>query len=106
MGYDWSNRKGDEGIKYITDRKTEETVDEEAEHPEETQSESISTVVNGFYKGENTIADIATVLQTEMPAIPVCYRTGVLFSNENIENVNNASASDIYFSIESYIYNN
>lgn len=62
-------------------------------------------VVNGFYEGKNTIADIATVLQTEMPFIPVCYRTGALFYNDNIENVNNSSASDIYFSIESYIIN-
>lgn len=83
-----------------------ETSTEETEQVTETQPASISTVVNGFYSGVNTIADIATVLQTEMPAIPICYRTGVLFLNENIENVNNSSASDIYFSIESYIYNN
>lgn len=62
-------------------------------------------VVNGFYSGKNTIADVASVLQTEMPFVPVCYRTGVLFFNDNIENVDNSSASDIYFSIESYIYN-
>ena len=63
-------------------------------------------VIKGFYEGNNTIADVASVLQTEMPLIPVCYRTGVLFSNDNIENVENSSADDIYFSIDSYIYNN
>lgn len=62
-------------------------------------------VVNGFYTGQNTITDIATVLQSEMPFIPLCYRTGALFYNDNIENVNNSSESDIYFSIESYNYN-
>ena len=61
-------------------------------------------VVNGFYTGQNTITDIATVLQSEMPFIPLCYRTGALFYNDNIENVNNSSESDIYFSIESYNY--
>lgn len=66
--------------------------------------DSVELVVNGFYSGENTIADVASVLQTEMPIIPVCYRTGVLFYNDNIENVNNSSVSDIYSSIESYIY--
>ena len=60
-------------------------------------------VVNGFYEGKNTITDVATVLQTEMPFIPICYRTGAIFYNDNIENVKNSSASDIYFSIESYI---
>ena len=60
------------------------------------------SVINGFYSGVNTITDVATALQTEMPMIPVCYRTGVLFCDENIENIKNSSASDIYFSIESY----
>ena len=59
-------------------------------------------LIEGFYSGKNTAADIASALQTEMPFIPVCYRTGVLFYNDNIENVNNSSVSDIYFSIESY----
>lgn len=59
-------------------------------------------VVSGFYEGRNTIADLVAVLQTEMPFIPVCYRTGALFCNDSIENINNPSASDIYFSIEEY----
>lgn len=62
-------------------------------------------VINGFYSGKNTVADIAMVLQDEMPFIPVCYRTGVLFCNDNIENITRSSESDVYFSIESYIIN-
>lgn len=69
-------------------------------------SKTISELVSGLYNGVNTAADLASVLQTEMPFIPVCYRTGVLFYNDNIENVFNSSVSDIYFSIESYIINN
>lgn len=70
------------------------------------QSLTAAQIVSGFYSGANTVNDIASVLQAEMPFIPVCYRTGVLFYNENIENVNNSSLSDIYFSIESYKYYN
>ena len=73
--------------------------------PEQASATS-AELIEGLYSGKNTVADIASVLQTEMPFIPVCYRTGVLFYNENIENVNNSSASDIYFSIESYKFNN
>ena len=62
-------------------------------------------VIEGFYQGQNTVADIASVLQTEMPFIPVCYRTGVLFCNDNIENIELYSESDIFFSIESYKIN-
>ncbi len=69
-------------------------------------SKTPGEVVSGFYNGENNITDIASVLQSEMPFIPICYRSGVLFYNDKIENVYGSSESDIYFSIESYIYNN
>lgn len=69
-------------------------------------SKTITELVSGLYTGANTVADLASVLQTEMPFIPVCYRTGVLFYNDNIENVTDSSVSDIYFSIGSYIINN
>ena len=62
-------------------------------------------VVKGFYNGKNTINDIAAVLQNDMPFVPVCYRTGVLFCNDNIENIKSYSANDIYSSIDSYIIN-
>ena len=62
-------------------------------------------IINGFYEGKNTVADVASVLLGEMPFVPLCYRTATLFYNDKIENVNTASKSDIYFSIDSYIYN-
>lgn len=72
----------------------------------EKPSATAAELIAGLYDGQNTVSDVASVLQTEMPLIPVCYRTGVLFYNDNIENVNNSSDSDIYFSIESYKFNN
>ena len=80
--------------------KEEETEKEETD-PKEKYTSSQS-VLNEFYNGNATVKDVAAVLQTEMPIVPICYRTGVLFYNENIENVKNASFSDIYFSIYSY----
>ncbi len=91
------------GIKTVT------AIEENEEPKNETESEVIVTddlscerVIKGFYSGENSINDVAVTLQSDMPIIPVCYRLGVLFCNENIENVKNSSLSDIYFSIESY----
>ncbi len=62
-------------------------------------------VLSEFYKGKTTVKDVASVLQTDMAIVPVCYRTGVLFYNQEISNVNNSSFSDIYFSIDSYLIN-
>ena len=63
------------GIKSATNTKVEGVAE---------QTASISDVVNGFYNGNTSILDIETTLQTEMPFIPICYRTGVLFCNEKI----------------------
>jgi len=84
----------------------EDTEANEKDETEETQdtAESLdcAKIIKGFYKGKNSINDVAVTLQSDMPIIPVCYRMGVLFSDENIEKVNIASLSDIYFSIQSY----
>lgn len=79
-----------------------EAPSETEQEQEEQQPASVTDVINGFYSGKNTITDVSNILQAEMPVIPVCYRTGVLFCNEKIENINNPSLSDIYFSIEGY----
>lgn len=86
------------GIKQAPD-----TAASEEEDGTEAAKFTSAEIVNGVYSGANTIADAAAVLQTELPIIPVCYRTGVLFYNDKIENVNNSSECDIYFSIDSYI---
>ena len=93
------------------DKDTDNSKDSDDDSKDQTDNQDTGSeenqcavVINGFYGGNNTIADVASVLQTQMPVIPVCYRTGALFYNDNIENINNPSASDIYFSIGSYIY--
>ncbi len=69
---------------------------------EEAQSNSFSQIMNKFYNEQASVVDVETVLQTDMPIIPICYRTGILFCNNNIKNISNSSKSDIYFSIEAY----
>lgn len=98
------------GVKNQTNHNGEHSTNAATEDTESPQdNEEIATaaqLIEGLYNGQNTISDVASVLQTEMPFIPICYRTGVLFYNDHIENVNNSSVSDIYFSIESYNFNN
>lgn len=69
----------------------------EAEKPAGT-----ADIINGFYGGTNTINDVAMILQTEMPIIPVCYRTGALFRNKGIGNAKGSSHDDVFYSIESF----
>ena len=81
---------------------TEGVEEGEEQKPQTTSSQ---TVLDEFYKGNATVKDVASVLQTEMDVVPLCFRTGVLFYNSNIQNVKNSSLDDIYFSIESYLSN-
>ena len=103
--------KKQEADTFVPQTATEQNVTEGGADTENGQevaevSATAAEIIERLYNGQNTISDVASILQTEMPFIPVCYRTGVLFYNDNIENVNNSSVSDIYFSIESYNFNN
>ncbi len=68
----------------------------------EPPSATAADIVNSFYTGKAEITDVVSALQTEMPIIPVCYRTGVLFFEDGITNVNGASQNDIFLNIHSY----
>ncbi len=60
---------------------------------------SSADIINSFYKGNAEITDVVSILQTEMPIIPVCYRLGVLFSKDSI-NMGSASQNDIFLNIK------
>lgn len=68
----------------------------------ETAPATVADIVNSFYLGKAEITDVVSVLQTEMPIIPVCYRTGVMFCDDNLKNVNGASQNDVFLNISSY----
>lgn len=57
-----------------------------------------------YHRGECTIGDVAGALITEMPQIPVCYRNGLLFYSSKVTSGVEASASDIFYSIEKYTF--
>ena len=57
-------------------------------------------IVAGFYEGRYTLNDVASVLLTELPAIPVCYKKGLLFYDPAAVDLTQASAKDIYYSDE------
>jgi peptide/nickel transport system substrate-binding protein len=80
---------------------------EAAQSTEKTENDvSTELIISKYKNGQASIADVITTVNSQMPIIPICYRTGILFSNEKIENVDNSSYSDIYFSIESYSIKN
>ena len=68
-------------------------------------TDPVAESLAAFYEGRIPISDVAGILLTEMPQIPICYRKSILFYSDSISGLK-ASESDVYFNIESYSYNN
>lgn len=67
---------------------------------ENTNQNSLQSIIYGYYNGVNTINDIAASAISEMPIIPICYKTGVLFYSDKVDNFTNAYKNDIYYSVD------
>ena len=86
----------------VTPESSEDETPEQPIGDDTVATSSIDDIIKGFYSGSNTITDVATALQTELLVIPLCFRQGLLFYGEDVDNVGEASVSDIYFSIGDY----
>lgn len=77
-----------------------------AEGGEESEAPAVSVqdAYGGYFEGTYSAADIESILLTQMPQIPICYRNGILFYDSDIKSGVKATESDIYFSIEKYKY--
>ncbi len=81
-----------------------ETKPSDQDTDEETQTVigSYTDVLKGYYAGENGISEVATSLINHMPIIPIAYRSSLLFYSNNIEDIDNASAFNIFLSINNF----
>ncbi len=60
------------------------------------------SVVEGFLSGQNSITDLASSLLSSMPAIPLIYRSSVVFYSDEIADIGEVSCYDIFFSADKY----
>jgi len=51
-----------------------------------TDNTDYRVILEGFFEGKNTIADVSTSLLSSMPLVPIAYRNGLLFSSDKLEN--------------------
>ena len=84
---------------------TGDKADDSADGTDNGDKLTLSAVINGFYGGEYTINDVAALAVSQMPVIPVCYRTGILFCSDNIKNCDTAYNGDIYAGINKLVIN-
>lgn len=80
---------------------------EKEEDRNETQSDvslSVWQILDRYYSGDATVADIVNIFESELPLIPICYRNASLFYNENFAQEPHGSVNDIYLGIEKYAF--
>ena len=93
------------GIKYERDENTADENDASDTDKTEAPVATLQQVVEGFYSGQNNVADIAAMAISEMPIIPVCYRTGILFCSSKIGTEVDCYSSDIFYSVDKLTIN-
>lgn len=67
---------------------------------------SIESVINEYHNGSASITNVITALQAQMPFIPICYRSGIVFYNEKITDEIQFSENDLFLSISRLSFNN
>ncbi len=61
-------------------------------------------ILDKYYAGEASIADVISIFESELPAIPLCYLSAGLFYDTALSTEPGGSASDIYMGINSYTF--
>ncbi|MBQ7045484.1 MAG: hypothetical protein IJN65_03215 [Clostridia bacterium] len=87
---------------------TQESVSQEpANQPEAEPTNDINCeqILKSFYSGECEIGSVCTIFESQLPIIPVVYKTGILFYSNDIETTPQATLSDIFFSLENFKIN-
>jgi len=65
-----------------------------------------ASAVSGFYAGKYTLGDVAAAFISEMPIVPLCYRSGVIMFTHKLSAEPICSESDIFSNISDYSFNN
>ncbi len=79
---------------------TQNTASTSSEPEQNGSSITTKSAVSKFYSGEITIGDLITVFTSELPVIPVVFRTGLAVYTNNIKNNLTPSYSDLFYGFE------
>ncbi len=104
------------GIYYEKKKKSESSTDSSAdssttssttsenkkEETEQNYAGDTAKVVQEFYEGEATLQQVVTAFSSELPLIPLCYRTGIASYSANLSGVS-PSYGDVFGGIENVI---
>lgn len=70
--------------------------------PENTVNITTAQAAANYKNGSMSLQDLITVFNTEIPVIPICYRTGILLYNDSYVTNPTPSISDPYYNFEKF----
>lgn len=63
-----------------------------------------AAAVKGFYEGKYTLGDIATACLSEMPIVPLMYRSGVVMFSPKLKAEPVCTVSDLFYNINQFTF--
>ncbi len=87
------------------DSSTEETDENVISQPSGINLTALNAV-KGYYNGTYTLGDVASAFLSEMPIIPLMYRSGIAMFTPDIKDVPDVSVSDLFIDINNYSFKN
>ena len=61
---------------------------------------SFTDIIGKYRNGEVAISDVITSVGSQMPFIPICYRSGILFYSDSVSEVTDASTNDLFMHLQ------
>lgn len=62
-------------------------------------------MLDRFYSGTASVSDVVSIFESDLPVIPICYRSASLFYDSNIKVTPDGSYTNIYLGAEKYTFN-
>lgn len=85
---------------------TEETGTQEIIENKDGINLTSAAAVAGYYTGSYTLGDVASAFLSEMPLIPLVYRTGIAMFTPDIKSSPTVSYCDLFIDINNYSFEN
>ncbi len=89
-----------------TEEKTENSETQDVIETQDGINLTSAAAVAGYYGGTYTLGDVASAFLSEMPLIPLIYRTGIAMFTPDIKSSPTVSYCDLFIDINNYSFEN
>ena len=71
------------------------------QNTQESSYSELTDIITQYRAGNVLISEVITTVNAQMPFIPICYRSGILFYSDSLGEIKEASSGDLFISLQS-----